>query len=174
MRWLRSVGSLKSWVSFAREPYKRDYILQKRPIILRSLLLVGSLHACPICSAQGVVWCIWEAPVNPYACRARHKCKHSWLLKEKFYVWHNFRRMPFWKSCATEMSRMTFINVAHDFHKCRAWLYDALDFQKGMRWKLCHTWKIMSLMEILFLKVMRDINVAHDFQKGMRRKSCHT
>jgi len=36
--WLRLVGSLKLWVSFAKEPYKRDYILQKRPTILRSLL----------------------------------------------------------------------------------------------------------------------------------------
>ena len=34
MRWLRLVGSLKSYVSFAKEPYKRDYILQKRRIIL--------------------------------------------------------------------------------------------------------------------------------------------
>ena len=33
MGWLRVVGSLKSWVSFAKEPYKRDNILQKRPII---------------------------------------------------------------------------------------------------------------------------------------------
>ena len=31
--WLRLVGSLKLQVSFAKEPYKRDYILQKRPII---------------------------------------------------------------------------------------------------------------------------------------------
>ena len=38
MRWLRLVGSLKLQVSFAKEPYKRDDILQKRPIILRSLL----------------------------------------------------------------------------------------------------------------------------------------
>jgi len=30
-------GKLKSEVSFAKEPYKRDYILQKRPIILGSL-----------------------------------------------------------------------------------------------------------------------------------------
>ena len=27
---LRLVGSLKLYVSFAKEPYKRDYILQKR------------------------------------------------------------------------------------------------------------------------------------------------
>ena len=31
--WLRSVGSIKLQVSFAKEPYKRDYILQKRRII---------------------------------------------------------------------------------------------------------------------------------------------
>jgi len=35
MGWLRLVGSLKSQVSFAKETYKRDYILQKRPIILK-------------------------------------------------------------------------------------------------------------------------------------------
>jgi len=29
-------------LSFAKEPYKRDYILQKRPIILRSLLIVAT------------------------------------------------------------------------------------------------------------------------------------
>jgi len=39
MGWLRVVGSFKSYVSFAKEPYKRDYILQKRPKNLRSLLI---------------------------------------------------------------------------------------------------------------------------------------
>jgi len=39
MGWLRSVGSLKLQVSFAKEPDKRDNILLKRPIILRSLLI---------------------------------------------------------------------------------------------------------------------------------------
>ena len=39
MGWLRLVGSLKLQVSFAKEPYTRDDILQKRPIILRSLLI---------------------------------------------------------------------------------------------------------------------------------------
>jgi len=42
MGWLRLVGSLKVKVSNAREPYKRDDILQKRPIILRSLLIVAT------------------------------------------------------------------------------------------------------------------------------------
>jgi len=31
------IGALKLQVSFAKEPYKRDDILQKRPIMLRSL-----------------------------------------------------------------------------------------------------------------------------------------
>jgi len=39
MGWLRLVGSLKLQVSFAKEPYKRDDILQKRLIIVRSLLI---------------------------------------------------------------------------------------------------------------------------------------
>ena len=48
MRWLRLVGPLKLWVSFATEPYKRDDILQKRPMILRSLLIVTTRyqHTC--------------------------------------------------------------------------------------------------------------------------------
>ena len=33
MATIRLVGSLKLQVSFAKEPYKSDYILQKRPII---------------------------------------------------------------------------------------------------------------------------------------------
>jgi len=36
MGWLWLVGSIKLNVSFAKEPYKRDNILQKRPIIYRS------------------------------------------------------------------------------------------------------------------------------------------
>ena len=38
---LRFVSSLRLLVSFAKEPYKRDYILQKSTIILRSLLIVA-------------------------------------------------------------------------------------------------------------------------------------
>ena len=39
MEWLGLVGSFTLWVSFAKEPYKRDDILQKRLIILRNLLI---------------------------------------------------------------------------------------------------------------------------------------
>ena len=39
MGWLRLLGSFKIRVSFAQEPYTRDYILQKRTVILRGLLI---------------------------------------------------------------------------------------------------------------------------------------
>ena len=42
MGWLRLVGSLKLQVFFAKQPYKRVCILQKRHIILRSLLIVAT------------------------------------------------------------------------------------------------------------------------------------
>jgi len=42
MGWLRLVGSIKLYVSFAKETYKRDDVLQKRPIILSILLTVAS------------------------------------------------------------------------------------------------------------------------------------
>jgi len=42
MGWLRLVGSLKVKVSFAKEPYERDDILQMRPVFLRSLLIVAT------------------------------------------------------------------------------------------------------------------------------------
>jgi len=40
--WLQLVGSIKLQVSFAKETYKRDNILQKRPIILSILLTVAT------------------------------------------------------------------------------------------------------------------------------------
>ena len=42
MGWLSSVGSIKSQVSFAKEPYKRGDILQKKSIILSILLTVAT------------------------------------------------------------------------------------------------------------------------------------
>ena len=43
--WLWVVGSLKLYISFAKEPYKRDDILQKNPIFLRRLLIVATPYA---------------------------------------------------------------------------------------------------------------------------------
>ena len=45
VRWLRLVDSLKTKVSSAKEPYKRDDIMKKRRIFLRSLLIIATPHA---------------------------------------------------------------------------------------------------------------------------------
>jgi len=42
MGWLRLVGSLKLQVSFAKEPCKRDDILQKRRMVWRNLLIIAN------------------------------------------------------------------------------------------------------------------------------------
>ena len=55
MGWLRLVDSLKLWVSFAKEPYKRDDILQKRPVILWSLLIVATPSIIGIVTVVGLV-----------------------------------------------------------------------------------------------------------------------
>jgi len=45
MGWLQLVGLIKLYVSFAKETYKRNDILQKRPIILSILLTVATPYA---------------------------------------------------------------------------------------------------------------------------------
>ena len=45
MGWLQFVGTIKLEVSFAKEPYKRDDILPKRPKHL-SILMTVSPHTC--------------------------------------------------------------------------------------------------------------------------------
>ena len=62
MGWLRLVGSFELQVYFAKRPYKRDDILQKRPIILRSLLVVATPYGHPVdalsCSVFLVCVCV--------------------------------------------------------------------------------------------------------------------
>ena len=57
MGWLQLVGLIKFKVFFAKEPYKRDDILQKRPRILRSLLIVAP-HSV-VCIFNRVVSCVY-------------------------------------------------------------------------------------------------------------------
>jgi len=59
MAWLRLVGSLKLHVSFAKEPYKRNYILQKRPIILGGLLIAATpYYICWHTSRVSLQWLV--------------------------------------------------------------------------------------------------------------------
>ena len=53
VRWLRLVGSLKTQVSFAKEPNKMYHILQQRPVFWRSLQIIATpcvfVYACAVC-----------------------------------------------------------------------------------------------------------------------------
>jgi len=53
MGWLQSVGSIRLYVSFAKETYKRDAILKKRPIILSILLTVATSYRIWLISHVG-------------------------------------------------------------------------------------------------------------------------
>ena len=49
MGWLQLVGSMKLYISFAKEPYKRDNILQKRSVISSILLTAATPYAYKMC-----------------------------------------------------------------------------------------------------------------------------
>ena len=59
MGWLWLVGSIKVYVSFAKEPYKRDYILQKRLIIESILLTVANTYVCVWKRERRMCVCVW-------------------------------------------------------------------------------------------------------------------
>jgi len=59
MGWLRLVGTLKLQVSFAKEPYKRNDILQKRPMIFRSLLSVANPYQIFWVSSECLLSVFW-------------------------------------------------------------------------------------------------------------------
>ena len=96
MRWLRLVGSLKLLASFVKEPYKRDYILQKRPINLRGLLIAATPYlyknftvCCSVLQCVAVCYIVYcsvlpcvaaccsvlQCAVVQYASGAEHDCK---------------------------------------------------------------------------------------------------
>jgi len=97
--WLRLVGSQ---VSFAKEHYERDYILQKRPIILNSLLIVAThIWTC----ATWLVACVtWLA----HMCDMSRSMTHwyQWVIDSLVYAWHDIWVMS---TCGWVMSN----NMTH-------------------------------------------------------------
>ena len=83
--WLRLVGSLRLQVSFAKEPYRRDYILQKSPIFLRSLLLVATPYK--ICVSRLI------CPRT----EATTFCREH-ILQGSYYVRYQCREHIMWKT----------------------------------------------------------------------------
>ena len=62
MGWLRLVGSLKLQVSFAKEPYKRDCILQKDSyVVSRESYIKVWYGVSRMTQASAHEWAIWQA-----------------------------------------------------------------------------------------------------------------
>ena len=89
--WLRLVGSLQIWVSFAKEPCKRDYVLQKRSVFFRRLLTIAPPHPFLHFEASNCWWHYsWSACICSYVCTCA--TTHSWLLHMRAmhsYVCHD-------------------------------------------------------------------------------------
>jgi len=120
MGWLRSVGSFKLLVAFAKEPHKRDYILQKRPIVLRSLIIKASPYARP-----NSLMCM------PCMCNMTDS-----------YVWHDSFICVTWCVC---MCGVTHSYVWHDSFICVTWLVHAWDMTHWYVWRdslMCLAWSI--------------------------------
>ena len=79
--WLRLVGSSKVQVSFAKQLYKRDYILQKGPIFLRSPVPHGLLFGTIIRKSRGKV-------IQPHL-----------FVRHVTHVWHTLK-----ESCHTHVA----------------------------------------------------------------------
>ena len=80
MGWLLLVGSLILYVSFAKEPDKRDDILQMRRIILRSLLFVAtpylSINLFKYTACVCVCMCVCGMCVRVRVCVCMCVCVH--------------------------------------------------------------------------------------------------
>jgi len=136
MGWLRLIGSLKIQVSFAEYSLFYRAGLQKRPIILRSLLIVATpytwdmthsyvWHASFIC----VTWLIHMCDLTDSYVWHDSFMRVTWLIHmcdtTHSYVWHASWRIPIRETRLIHMCDMphdVFLYVRHDSFVCvRSW-----------------------------------------------------
>ena len=87
MGWLRLVGSLKLQVSFAEYRLFYRAVLQKRPIILRSLLIVATPYLCPVGANAQISEDLFTCDMTQ-SCVARDSficgMTHSYVIRDSF------------------------------------------------------------------------------------------
>jgi len=101
MRWLRLVSSLKTQVSFAKEPYTRDYILQKRPIFLRSLLIIAIHNKGDGCNLRRLRHPVSYRPIS-FIHNIREVALRHTSVRHK--IWPCVTHMTSWPVCDTHYS----------------------------------------------------------------------
>jgi len=92
MGWLRLLGFLQWWVSFAELRFFYRSLLQKRPRILRSLLIVATLYL-----RMSRVECE-SVRLDKYICRHVHMCRSA-----DFHRWICISHGVFWDVCISRM-----------------------------------------------------------------------
>jgi len=83
MWWLRLVGSLKLWVSFAKYCLFNRSLLQKRPKIWRGLLIVATPYVCTcihVYICEHVCMCAYT-----HVCMPRSICLFSVILRRLIF-----------------------------------------------------------------------------------------
>jgi len=90
MGWLRLVGSLKLQVSFAEHSLFYRALLQKRPIILRSLLLEATPYSAllkSVCACVCVCMCACACDTSDRALvQTRHRCRAIYFRRRATYM----------------------------------------------------------------------------------------
>ena len=100
MDWSRLVvRSLQLQVSFANEPYKRDYILRKRPIILRSLLIVWLGHVTDMDGSY-----------------------HTYERYQRQYAWHRLMQGSR-HTCTWVMAHGWMSGLTHMYESCHTYVW---------------------------------------------------
>jgi len=137
MGWLRLVGSLKIYVSFAKEPYKRDDILKKRHIILRSLLIVATpyLHNVNTCMHTHL-WIHLQKHLPTQLCL----CTHS----QSYLGWHFQKALSKLKARSSKLERL--FSLKRGKRDVRAW---SLNFERAFR--KCHPkWDRLYMLSCMY------------------------
>jgi len=112
MGWLWLVGMIKSQVSFAKEPYKRDDILQKRPIILSILLTAATpyvswlLYTCDMNVCHTHTHAHNHTHIHTHRWGSRAEVSPAWSVQVKSSGSRTSKTWPFMRTYVTWLIHM--------------------------------------------------------------------
>jgi len=133
MSWLRLVGSLKIWVSFAKEPYERDlysaketYVFKEstnrsHPILSRVRVVIcvtWLIHTCDVCLymcdvPHSYVWCICLSYIHTTTYYTTYTL-HTWMRHVK-HIYLRRDSFIFVCICVTCLIHMCGVYVFHTY-----------------------------------------------------------
>jgi len=133
MGWLWLVGSIKLQLSFAKEPYKRDDILQKRPVIKSILLTVATPYLClfRVSFRWGTTWSYawhvvfirrWDVTVmygatNSYVTWRIHMWRDWFICVTRLHMCHTYEPGTFIGDCYERQSHRIQVSFANGHYK---------------------------------------------------------